>query len=310
MAWSSAAVPAAEIALRQDDKPILVGSNVLRDNLSEEWRTGGSPIATELGQPISRAYDGQGVSVTQPDNQGAVAEYSLVFELASGAVFDSFAMIGHNLTLLNPTVGFTVTLANDSAISVNTEIIFASPAITVERKVDYTLGAGGEDRFTVDSGLAFVRFQWTTTDGGGFGSTVPRVGELILGRRRQMPFKSDLSGFDESRLDARSADFESRSGLTTRFTHFKGRSKLDISWMPDETAKSVDQIEDLRQWYKEADFGQKVSLYTEDPSSDPAKSFLMFKESGGLNMPLRFYATRNARVGLKEQPPFYAIENP
>ena len=116
MAYSFAGVTDDEFNLWVADKPLLVGSNALKGNVtSAEWRTatgGGGSDNTDASFPTARAYDLFGHVPTKAATTGT-RFFHIV--LSSPIEFDSWAYIGHNLGL----TGVSIAIADDAAMTTN-----------------------------------------------------------------------------------------------------------------------------------------------------------------------------------------------
>lgn len=190
-------MPHANVTLSQEerdaaaaDKPLLSSRNSAEDQTAMEWNEVGTVAATDRNLtdfPPENAVDTFLHVETKP-NTGAVTsnEWYLILTLPTGVEYDWAGVFGHNFATLPGAVLVELQIADDAAFSVNLETIASwSPGASTKRLVELVLDlssvpVGLAQRFTGDH---FARLRITNGGGADF---VPEVGELVLGRRRQL----------------------------------------------------------------------------------------------------------------------------
>lgn len=304
---SAVALSAAEQALVTNDKPVLIGSNAIESAGQAKWLTGASDnidTATDLAHadfPSTRAYDRLAHSVTKPASAAATYYFSVGLQ-TTAPDYDCVMIAGHNFG----GVGMTLT------IEISDTNTFGSPSTIATwtgeqpstRLVKFDLHHTGSDpmRYTVDTDsphAKYVRIKIAKTSG----TMTPEIGEFWLGRRRHLPYKFDQV-LDDKRTVSRVADFEARSGVTTRYTYNRGQARRSGTTLIDGAAN----IATVDSWWSECEQGAKPFLYCENPSTAPEATQLMH-HLGGLDFPQTQPSARQLTLELRELYPFTATES-
>lgn len=303
MAYSFADLSATEIADAAADKPLLLGESVIAAAKADgafaaEWSAAGSFAGADItatGYPVARAYDRAWNTWTKP-NAAATTHY-LLFDLgATVAAFDHCIIGGHNFGTIG---GLTVSLEIANASTFATDLIELaswSPGSSNKRLVDLSLGHGVDAAPNVYSSVRYLRIKTTG------GSHTPQIGEIILGRRRQVTNRPRLP-YDPISADSEVADFESRSGITTRYTLNRGRVVLSPQFSTSATADRTP----FTSWWADCAQGTKPFVYIEEPQTTPGAARLMLTQPS-FRMPAKTYNFRTIDLSMSEIGPFYDLE--
>ena len=109
---------------------------------------------------------------------------------------------------------------------------------------------------------------------------------------------------DDKRTESRVADFEARSGVTTRYTFNKGQAKRSGTTLIDGAAN----IATVDSWWSECDQGSKPFLFCENPGTTPNATQLVH-HLGGLDFPQTQPSARQLTLEMRELYPFTATES-
>jgi len=266
---SSGAISTAELDYATNNKPMLVGSNALESASVEKWlivdTLSGSADKTLTNHPISRARDRFNHLQTKPDTTSASTWY-LSFDLtADVADFDCLFIGGHNFGTVG---GLTVSLeiGTDATFGSVTELYTTTPGSSDKRIFTADLANTGISSLPLrHSGERYVRLKMTK--GSDF---TPAIGELWLGRRRQLPYKFNIAA-QEKRTRSEVVRFESRSGVSTTYTLSQGKAMRSGSIEMDDATC----IADVTEWWKECGYGTKPFLWIENPTASPSDVHVM-----------------------------------
>ncbi len=315
MSGSSAALSASELAHVTAGHPILVASNAIRDPVSDpRWVNSAAGNYTDddwtdSQYPTSFLYDGHGHLRSRPAYAQMPYIYSgegywrLPFRIDPDTDFDCAAIIGHNLGTIGGS--FIVALQVDDRADFATALQIATwtPVTTDRRLSSVVLKHTGTDARRY-SGYTYGRviLEHNNTD-----AFLPQIGEVWLGRRRQITHKPRIP-YDDASFDGRTIDVETESGAHVSYVQFRGRRTLAASIRTDDTT----EIADIRSWFSEADYGMRHFLWIEDPSTPStvnANTYLMrLSEMGRLTFPLGGPTHREWTLEALEVPPFLSAE--
>ncbi len=216
MPTTAANFTAAERTLRGRSYPYLIGNNVLeRYNQLPQWRTSGTfsfgDDISDPDYPTTRAFDRQSHLVTRPDiaeiaAMNSAGEVSLLLELTPGSTslytVDTFIITGHNLHLFQGGADVYVDFDGGSGgvdVSDFSGTVYGAlwdtnttPWDDGRRLISQEVGiTGTASRFTA---IRYARIR--IVPAGDFeddanNPLVPEIGEVWLGRRRQMSTMPD-----------------------------------------------------------------------------------------------------------------------
>tara|TARA_R100001163_G_C5063076_1_gene200295 strand:- start:678 stop:1592 length:915 start_codon:yes stop_codon:yes gene_type:complete len=303
---TATALSADENRLVTNDKPVLIGSNAVESAAYAKWLTGASDnvtTATDLANadfPSTRAYDRYNHSITKPGS--AAATYYFACDLGSSAPdFDMAMIAGHNFSGVSMTI----------TIEVSDTVTFGSPSTIATwtgtqpstRLVKYDLYHTGSSamRYSIDTTTPYsryVRLKIAKTSG----TMIPEISEFWLGRRRHLPFKFETE-LDDKRTESRVGDFESKSGVTTRYTYNRGQARRSQTTLVDGSAN----IATVDSWWSECEQGTKPFLFCENPGTAPNATQLVH-HLGALEFPLTYPNARQLSLEMREMAPFTATE--
>ena len=294
-----AALTAAEIAAAALDKPMMVAVHALESPQIARWDADGSLAAGDdisaTGYPARFSYDRRTGKPTKP-NAGATTQY-LAYQLnASPADFDCIFIVGHNFGTIG---GLTVSveIADNSAFSTNLrEIASWSPGSSNVRLSDLTLnhsgsGISGAARY---SAVDYLRLKTTG------GSHTPEVGELWVGRRRQLLHKGNIP-YDDLGLRSSQRVTVNGVGEAVSSAQYVGQHVVAARLNPhDSTAKS-----DIQAWFRECNYGTRSFVWVEDPATYPARFHVVKLDEPSFAFPLMGPFEREITVTATEQGPHF-----
>jgi hypothetical protein len=302
MAVTVTARSAAAVALLALNKPVLVGSNVLRPELvnSMQWRQGGQWSAgtdeTDADGQTKAAGDGYTGRKTYPD--ALQTTWYFMMKWTTTASFDCAAIIGHNFSGLALTT-CQLQVADNTAFSTNLRTIASwTPGTSTKRLVSLALDhdAGGA---RVYSGVEYARLKLVSG-----GSIRPRIGELILGTQVQLSFKPD-DDYDPHGQVSGVALTESYSGVVSGVTHYRQRRELDAALTLHDSTEAAK----VTTWWTDCRGGTRPFLWIDDPTSGPQSAALMAMPEPEARLPYESANVRSSRIKAVEQgPDFVALE--
>ena len=314
MTYSSTAIPSAELAALALDKPIFASANALRDyNTAPAWFTTRTWLGTQVDEPNAPGrwvHDDSMRVQTNPVSTMTGAAAHLLFDLddAAGNEIDMVIIGNHNFAELAGTINVAVYCADDSAFTTNLNLMASwSGVSTDDRLVDLSLlhTAVTNRRF---SSARYVSIDITTTSNFTAPNPRPKIGEVFLGRRRQLARKHDYPGDDQaesSRIDL----FESEGGYSTAYRRAYGRRDLDLMWTADQADDlGIDDQATWRAIWSDMARGTRPVWYLREPSTTPGDAVLM--RAMGLRQAFKYLGPNHAERKFSgvEMPPFLALE--
>lgn len=311
MAWSRASLSAAQIAKCQADKPIIVAESCLAaGGFSGKWvqsaETWASTDRAAGGYGLERMGSGHPALISYPVLTGpTVTTVRAIFSLTL-AEFDAVGLF--NLAPLAFDQTITVQIADDSAFSSNVQTIASWSNVQPRRLASFDLIHFDDPTTSVFqryTDVDWLRVTWTSAFN--FFSSGIRLGELWLGKRRQMWLRSDVGGFDDFEMDGRASVFDAHSGDRWKYQAFGGRGVRRLRFRP-HGAETIDQVSELRGMWKDCNYGGRSVMYCEKPNTEPNNAMVMSFEGDGLAMPIENYRNRTFDGVLVEQSPFLTAE--
>jgi len=308
-------ISAAEQAAFAAGKPLWVGINAARSYLTSAewssartWATGGSGGGTNLtnsSAPPRWAWDDRLGARTRPTSALVSALY-LLFDFDDAAV-DAVVLANHNFADIAG-CEVRVGVADDSAFATNRRVIAEWTSFNGARLVALDLtdggahGAGEYRRFT---GVRYAYLEIVTS--GVFGVVpVPRVGEVCLGRRRQLARAHDYPS-DDRALVSRVDEYEAEGGATARLVRYAGRREFEATWTADELdALGLDDMATWRSLYSDLGQGVRPAWYIRDPSTPSDAPFVLLDPVQRFDHQGPHHAGRT--VQARELPPFVSGE--
>lgn len=292
--WTSAEVSAADLALLAADKPIIGANTIPVSPTLVRWNTAGTVAGadkTDSDYPIRRAYDGLVHLDTRTDGTAASTWY-MVFNFGEGIEFDFVGLINHNfgtLSLTTVTVELDDGSPPDGTFGSTVEIAnFGSPSDDTRLMDLECYHTGSVARRYTD--VQYLRLK--LSKGVNF---TPQLGELILGRRRQLEYKPDVP-FDDVGLYGSSKTTDTMSGVSQTTIYYERQYQLDAKWVVDAAAYRDDWLAFRRQCRNRC-----VWIY--DPNTSPNDWHYMALESDDMPIPLVGPTERTVRIEAVEQGP-------
>lgn len=300
MAWSFAALASYETARLALDKPLVAAQKIPSSPTTCRWNTAGTCAAadqSDTSYPARNAYDGFPGFATKTDGTLASTWY-LVFDLGSAFSFDCAFIVGHNFGTLSLTT-VELYVADDSAFTTSLTKVadFGTPSddgrlqdLALDHAEDLgrahdTAASAGPNRYTSQ----YVRLKLSR--GSNF---TPSLGELILGRRRQLQFKP-MRPFDEYAFNENAELEEYESGLVSKYNYARRGFSLNGNlWVTDSTYR-----DDLVGFFRDC---RGSMVWIDNPNSAPA-SFHMMMRNGPLSIPRVKYGLREHVLTAVEQGP-------
>ena len=304
MAVGFANVPTAETDLLAADKPLLIGRNwgrVITSASEAKWTETGSFAdldITDTDYPWNLAFDEFDHIQTRPN--GGALERHFVMDLGASepGEIDCVVLLNHNFGTTSTTVAIEV--ADNSTFTANLRTLVTSSPSDDNRLVflDLDHGPGSPQRYT---SVRYIRVKCTS------GALVTyRIGEIILGRRRQLQ-KKPSEPWDPNNLVTEGQTFVTRSGVRTRYVFHKGKRVISAVLSPHQTSFITD-LETL--WSTELDQGSKNLVWIDDPSTSPEKAHWVQLDPPELNGPVNGPQQRVFRfVGIEQGPNFVSAES-
>ena len=230
-------------------------------------------------------------------------DFSLGSNPLGSQTIDSFAVLNHNFndaSSIVDRVGIYVTEAN----AATPVLVYQSTTTPFpDRFVVPWLTAGGAASYSSVEGVS-VRVATAST----FGSFVPKIGEVVVGQRIQLPRKA-IRPWEPDAIQQGASELVVDSGQTYRFFRGRGRNVKDMTFQVRPLADQVyttinfsDQIELIRdrtQGYS------RPLLWVENPNSAPNDARYMVTTNPRWEAAYEEAALRNFNLKLRELAPFY-----
>lgn len=292
-------IGATAIANRAADMPLIMGSNEARSTSKIYWNrngqfTDGNGNEEDSAGPTSRLGTNNDFRQSYPDTNRVT--WYLMFEFtAADGVIDSVAILNHNLDTADAIVD--VELADDQDFTTNLKSCEQQTPTTDKRLVfldlDDTAG-GGQLRY---SNVQYARIKLTSL------ASVPKIGEVIFARRRQLGHNPMMPYNDKSGR-SRVEDWYSDSGVRVRYVRTKGQRVGSISLRE----ASDTYVDDLITFFRDdIDHGTLPFLWIDEPSTTQSDAFWMqlIGPQPDLDFPLVDYIERNWTLQVEELGPNY-----
>lgn len=278
MAYGSAALSAYETARLALDKPIL-GANVIpAQPTSVIWSEDDGNIATVddrsyTGAPTYRLYDGEAGLQSYPETVATTVWY-IYFDFGASnlQVIDFVGIMHHDFFTDSVTqVDFEFDQNQNGAFTaVDTCPIISNPADN-SRIMQLTLKHTGSVALRY-SDVRYCRLKITA--GGNF---VPYIGELILGRRRQLKH-GPSEGFNPELWSDSSETNTSKGGVINKTIYTQNRFDLQAEFESHEDT----YIADLKAWWKQI---RESFIWIYKPNSLPNSFHLLVKDGESFDFP-------------------------
>lgn len=309
MVYVSEDVSAAEVAARDRGAPLFVATNILEQYTTvPQWRLSGSwATGTNISAPSAptfRCFDRRAKLPTQATAASGQSAVSLLFDLTASVdrSFDCAFIFGTNIESLGGEVDVTLTISDVNTFSgadpSTVDLATWSPT-TNGRLGSIALETADGKRY---SSVRYLRLKFVQNVG--TFATNPRVGEVWLGRRRQLPHPPSIP-YDEAPRMSDVID-SSNKAIMVRHTKSYGGSVRAPKFILS-SADSPDGAQALRDWWSDSSYGVAPSVYVEDPSDLSTAS--MVSAGDTLSIPLiTGVSVRETQLILTEIAPFVSSE--
>jgi hypothetical protein len=309
MAWGDGALDADYVTWRDDDKVLLLGENHMRNTSDIRWtstRNCGAADITDGDGPTSYLHDGYTDLQSYPASAGAGRYLCITF--AEPIDFDTIAIMGTNLgTGGSDVTAVNVKIADDAAFSVTDFFLLHSTPGTTQywdpvNVTDAPRRMQPGLRYTGVSGSRrFVNVEYMVFGFIGPGATVPKVGEIFVGRMRQMK-TNPFGAWDRMQLKNRQTLVEAAGGPLTKYVYNSGRRQIRARFGPHED----DRIDDLIGLHRDdTNWGEDPFLFCDEPASDPHAFNLMVFDQDTWVSPYNGPQQREFFLSASEQGPDY-----
>lgn len=319
MAWLGSHISADEEDGYDKDCPMLIGKNQLSaSNVSHKSFDPTSATVTTASDrsdeftPIERIYDGHldlPCRLSQHHAYTLTLDYQmLALKITGGIGFDTVILTGHNLASgrfselgvrisdhddLNAVGAVNILL--DGAAYVDTED-FTTDARYVATKLQFSGSAG--PKFIDNVQRLAVTF---TQDSGE--KVSPQLGELVLGKRRQLQHHPEFSWNSDDYV-SNVSDIETADGNITRYALNSGQAVRTATL----TLTGAAEIAAVEAWWEDCNHGQDPFWWIETPKTNP-RAHYMRVSSPQLDFPQSVGAgARTLTLNMIEQRPFLAWE--
>ena len=321
---TSASVDVDEEAARVAGSPSFLGINVLDDpetdfgfgNMSTaiEWRTSGSASSgsdiTDSAFPTSNVDDRNAHTFSAPDEApiSALPDVFLIMAVEPGTdddhTLNTIAFKPINFDLAPSTIRIFVRIADQSDPNfASSELVLSRTSISTNEWIVATVLTGAGTEYT-DFGL--IRLEVELESGSWGGSFAPQIGQVIVGKRRQIGFNF-LTPFDDEPRISSVTDFMSNSGVLSRHILHKGKNSWSLLYNPTNSNANqtgIEEVDNIRAWFADTDFGTLNFLFVDQPATTPPRGHWVFVNDPELVLPLRGPFDRGWSTGFTELPPF------
>ena len=316
MVWASTDITADQIDGYDKDCPILIGKNELTgsvishksfDPTSSTVTTGDD--RTDEYAPIERVYDGLLDLPCRLSQHHAytltLSRQLLAFKFSTEIAFDTAIFTGHNIAS-GRFSGLGLRVGNgDDLNSGYTNILDDAGEIETltgdARYVDTKLRSASsqtDPRAFSNVGWLAVSFTQASAE-----KTSPQLGELVLGKRRQLQHHPGFSWNSDDYV-SNVSDMETADGNTTRYTLNSGQAVRTATL----TLTGAAEIAAVEAWWEDCNHGQDPFWWIETPKSNP-RPFYMRVRNAQLDFPQSLGASaRILTLDMVEQRPFLAWE--
>lgn len=300
-AFTFAALTATESSDFAADNPLVIGTSGLESLSTAAWKPASSTAVASTansghatGFAYTRLFDRFGHVVNKP-SASSNAVWTLAFAFSTGVTFDSFMIWNHNLSSCS-TIRLQVSSTN-----------FASASTTQTIKT-FTTGTGRYVTFSVlhtgsvplrYSSIRHARLVFKSSSG----TIKPTIGEIWLGRRRQLSH-TPLLAYDPDRLAARTVVAETFSGVKKQYLQHRGRRVLEATYFMHTSG----QYSTLSDWFSDSYQGSRPFLWAEKPSTEAAQTRVMTLSEPVLHAPHEGNSIRRFTFDMSEQAPFKKLE--
>jgi len=315
MAWSFSSISAADLAYLAANRPLAITTQAVGPFSAVapyQWSIVAGSFAdadvSDPDWPTRRLSDGHGYLPSKPSASlsGMFRAWAMV-QCNTSKPFDCAVILGHNFgSLCAAGVLVTLEVADNDTFSTNLSKVYQWGSIgdyitTNRRLVSTSLVPLGESGSKLLSGVAYARVKVQTSDSSDF-LELPRIGEIILGRRRQLPF-AGLHPYNYRSIRSTAFDFTSKGGVTTRYPAARGQSYFNHRFNP----ASASDIAIFDSIFSDCSQGQQPIVWIEKPTAEPTVALHGFIGTTKDKVLVDAYETEY-RIDFDENSPFYETE--
>lgn len=309
MPWSQSTIPAGEDAARLANKPFLVTPNLLAKRYTQlpQWRVSGR---WDTGTDISDydtycpwfATDLCADALSAPTSAVlGQSEVSLLFR-ADNVEWDTLLLLNHNFHSLGSTLVADFDLSDDDDFDPRRSPAPCTFSTFTNGRRRMAYGGLGVYRF---ASASVMRLRLRFTDASTF-ATIPRIGEVWLGRRRQLSYMSN-EPWDPHHYRAKVDDHEPDGGHRVRAALNAGGRIIEIETVSDgPDLNGHDQAPEILSWYEECEWGTEPSILVFDGSSASTASPLIVYPEPELELPYLEVEQQEFVMRFEESAPFLA----
>lgn len=293
MAWSSAALESYETTRLAADKPLVAAQAIPVSPSTARWNTAGTVAAADQSDsdyPALRAYDGLVGLDTRTDGTLASTWY-YVIDAGELIEFDTWFMNNHNLSALTT---ITLEIADDAAFTTSLQQIGSiAPASGRLQDIDLNNGAAAQ-RYSAQ----YIRIK--LVDGVNF---TPQIGEIILGRRRQLEYCPNRP-FNRYSLHNETNVVTTQGGVRHRTLYYQNQFVLNMGFTWDNS----DSVDDWVAFFKQV---RGSFVWVLEPNSAPGSWHLIDREPDDLDMELAASPStyRVSLAGFEQGPEAFFLAN-
>ena len=316
MAWAAADITTDEIDGYDKDCPILIGKNALTGAAisHKSFDPTSSTVTTAADRadeyaPIERVYDGLLDLPCRLSQHHAytltLSRQLLAFKLSTEITFDTAIVTGHNIAS-GRFSGLGLRVGNGDNLNSGYTNIFDDAGeietLTSDaRYVDTKLrSASSQTNPRVFSNVGWLGVTFTQASGE---KASPQIGELVLGKRRQLQHHPQFNWNSDDYV-SNVSDIETADGNTIRYALNTGQAVRTATL----TLTGAAEIAAVEAWWEDCNHGQDPFWWIETPKSNP-RAFYMRATDASLDFPQSVGASaRVLTLSMVEQRPFLAWE--
>lgn len=305
MAYGSAEIGATERALFDADVPFVAGKNYLVDAVNSggevRWDTNGDITdgtdQADSDGPTTYLYDNQDYLQSYPNATAATWYLNINLHGTNLGIIDTVIIKNHNLYsqgVSSVKVGFDQNqdgqfTAVDEAADVNPQTTGTDKRIVIPEL--FHTGSVAR-RYTDVQHLRLTIYDGT-------GTATPRIGELFVGRRRQLK-TPPLNPFDKSAWSSDIRAFVSASGVRSQYSYHTKRAILDATFRVHE-ASYVSDWESFME--DDLDGGEQPFWWVWEPSSSPSDALWCDLQNHAMVGPSEGFSERLFSLSAVERGP-------
>lgn len=328
MAYTASTITSAENNAFQADRPVLGVSNLYGTNViagGTEWTASANPGGTNRDDsdfPATRIYDRRANVGSQPAEVATTA-YNFHFQLNPGTdqnqQYDCFWLGNHNI--------HTLVQAYTESINIDVYVFDWSPKTNEQRIARFAISILDSDhpeplvawglRYDADastvnrrfSNLDYARIEISKATNFTAATGLPRIGEVVFGRRFQLAHYPRKPVDEEFILESEVEEHPFPDGEIHEVVNFRGRLNTgEVRWRTStQDTYGLNETQQLRDWWRATKQGTHPTLFCLRPWTNQVQTHYCRSVRKGFSQPVivnnRF--GRDAVLHLSEKPPFY-----